>query len=420
MEAVWLAFRAELRRRWRSWLAIAVLVAVIGGVVLATAAAGRRTESTFPGFVAAHGFDAIVFANQPVSQVARLSGVTAATKLVSLANGQPTCDCTHTINPSDFGVSVVSPGGRSAFKLVSGHLPNPSAPGQVLASFAMQKDFGVQLGTVIHVPLYASSQTSVVNNATGALPKPTGPTYAFTVVGFEASEVEFPYGTTPQYGLVASQAFGRTVVPRLAVSYLYFVRLRHGAADIIRFENQANNLNLGSGSRTGYLSEDALAASIEESIHPQATGWWILAILSALVGLAIVGQALARQSIVESEEYPTMAALGVDRRQLVMLCTARNLMVGLVGSAGAVVLAFALSPIAPLGRAHAETSTGVTFDPLVLPLGALVTVAVVLGLGLWPAVHASRVRISRQPRAEQPSGVDRGPFGRHRRPHRAQ
>ena len=58
MGAVGLAFRAELRRRWRSWLAVAVLISVVGGLVLATAAAGRRTGSAFPPFVAAHGFDA--------------------------------------------------------------------------------------------------------------------------------------------------------------------------------------------------------------------------------------------------------------------------------------------------------------------------------------------------------------------------
>ena len=40
-------------------------------------------------------------------------------------------------------------------------------------------------------------------------------------------------------------------------------------------------------------------------LPPQAIGWWILA---GLVGLAVIGQALARQSIVQSEGYPTLAA----------------------------------------------------------------------------------------------------------------
>ena len=78
----------------------------------------------------------------------------------------------------------------------------------------------------------------------------------------------------------------------------------------------------------------------------------------------------------ESEDYPTLAAIGVDRRQLLALGTARNLVVGVAGAIGAVAVAVVLSPIAPLGEARmAEASTGFAFDALVLPLGALATVA---------------------------------------------
>ena len=89
-----------------------------------------------------------------------------------------------------------------------------------------------------------------------------------------------------------------------------------------------------------------------------------------------------------------MVALGLPRRQLLVLGTARNLVLALVGAAGAVIVAFALSPLTPVGEARlAEPSTGLSFDPLVLLLGALATVVVVLLLGIWPAVRASRVRI---------------------------
>ena len=389
MGAVRLAFRAELRRRWRSWLAIALLISLVGGLVLAATAAGRRTESAFPRFVAAHGFDALVYASQPVPKLAQLPGVASVTELVSPDGGQPTCDCSHQINPNDFGVFVAPPNGRSPFKLVSGHLPDPSSPDQVLASFSLQQDDGVQLGTVIHVPFFAPSQASAYNNAPIALIKPpTGPTVALRVVGIEATEDEFPSGESPTYDLYATQAFARTVIPRTALSHDYFVRLHDGVADLPRFDAQATALSAAGVVFT--QNEQEQVTSVEGSIHPQAIGWWILAALAALVGLAVLGQALARQSIVESEDYPTMAAIGADRRQLVTLGMARNLVVGLVGAAGAVVVATALSPIAPLGEARvAETSTGITFDTPILLLGALATVAVVLALGIWPALRAA-------------------------------
>ena len=51
MGAVRLVFGAELRHRWRSWLMLVILIAVVGGLVLAAAAAGRRTATAFPRFV---------------------------------------------------------------------------------------------------------------------------------------------------------------------------------------------------------------------------------------------------------------------------------------------------------------------------------------------------------------------------------
>jgi hypothetical protein len=386
-----MVFAAEVRRRWRSWLVMAALIALVGGLVLFAAAAGRRTASAFPSFVAAHGFDAAVYSNQPLPALSKLfPTVVSSTELVFLQDtGQPVCACTHQINNSGFEVVIAGPDGPTPFKLLAGHFPDPSAPDQVLASFTLQQDDGVRLGSVIRVPFYSTSQASAYNNATGVLPRPEGPTLAFQVVGLEASEGEFPAGSGPTYDLWGTQALARSMVQRTPPSYTYYVRLRRGAADINRFDTEAS----AAKSVPDYLgasSLDAVAESVEASVHPQAVGWWALAALAALVGLAVIGQALFRQSNVEKEDFPTMAAIGADRRLLVSLGLARALAVGLIGAAGAVVLATALSALAPLGEARtAEVSTGVHFDVLILPLGALITVLAVLVLGVWPAVRAS-------------------------------
>ena len=149
-----------------------------------------------------------------------------------------------------------------------------------------------------------------------------------------------------------------------------------------------------------------VATAVEGSIHPQALGWWILGLLAALVGLVVVGQALARQSTIESEDYPTMAAIGADRRQLFALGMARSFVVGLVGALGALAVAFFLSPVAPLGEARTvEASTGLAFDPLVLPLGAIATLVAVLVLGVWPAVRAAQTSRLRRATSARPSVV---------------
>ena len=199
MGAAAFAFRAELRSRWRSWLAIALLVAVVGGFVLAATAAGRRTTSAYPQFVATYGYDATVFATRQVPQLERLATVASATAMVSPSNGQPTCLCTHPINvtSANFAVLAEPRGGKPLWKLVSGRAPDPADPDQVLASLSLQRDDGVQVGTVIHVPFFAPSQASAANSVSGAPPTPRGPAVALQVVGITASEFDFPSGTIP-------------------------------------------------------------------------------------------------------------------------------------------------------------------------------------------------------------------------------
>ena len=213
MGSVGMVFHAQLRHRWRSWLAITILISLVGGVVMAAAAAGRRTDAAIPRFVAAHGFDAEVYSTHPAPAIARLPGVTSATGVIGPDNGPPKCACTHPIGLSNFGVAVVKTRGSALFNLVSGRLPDPSNPHEVVASYTLQHDEGVQLGSSISVPFYSQEQGSAVNDATGPPPPPAGPTVAFRVVGFEATELDFPAGATPDYLLWASPAFTRELLP---------------------------------------------------------------------------------------------------------------------------------------------------------------------------------------------------------------
>jgi len=47
MTAVRLRARAELRRRWRGWLGLALLIGLVGGLVTGVAAGARRTDTAY-------------------------------------------------------------------------------------------------------------------------------------------------------------------------------------------------------------------------------------------------------------------------------------------------------------------------------------------------------------------------------------
>src|SRR3984957_19638419 len=48
----WYRFRATFRRRWAGYLGLAVLIGLVGGVALASVTAARRTDASYPSFLA--------------------------------------------------------------------------------------------------------------------------------------------------------------------------------------------------------------------------------------------------------------------------------------------------------------------------------------------------------------------------------
>src|SRR5262249_40375953 len=136
---------------------------------------------------------------------------------------------------------------------------------------------------------------------------------------------------------------------------------------------------------------DRPAAAITASIHPQAVGWQVLAALAGLAGLAVIGQALGRQAAAESTDHPVLAALGLSPWQFATVSMLRTLATGVAGAAGARAAATRLPPLAPAGEARlAEPAPGLSFDPVVIGLGALATVVVVLVLGVPAALRSGR------------------------------
>src|ERR1700729_1832162 len=84
-------FRVEFRHRWRSWMYLALLVALVSGLVLAGMAAGRRTASAFSRYLAVYGAEPEVFSFKPIPTIASLPDVEESTSVLIPANGAPSC-----------------------------------------------------------------------------------------------------------------------------------------------------------------------------------------------------------------------------------------------------------------------------------------------------------------------------------------
>ena len=139
MRAVAMIVHVQLRQHWRSWLALAVLVALVGGFVMAAAATGRRTAAAFPGFAARHGYDALVYSGHPLPGLAHIPQVAQVTPIRAPYAFLGGCtSCRRPIDPGSFDVLEVPPVSRSrVLRLLSGRMPDQSRPDEVLASYTL-------------------------------------------------------------------------------------------------------------------------------------------------------------------------------------------------------------------------------------------------------------------------------------------
>jgi hypothetical protein len=94
--------QAGVRQRWKSWLALSLLTALVVGLVLA---------------------GAFFYSVDPVTGVAALPSVASAIAVRTPISGTPRCACSRPINVDDFTVEEVPPGQLSEVsKPVAGSL----------------------------------------------------------------------------------------------------------------------------------------------------------------------------------------------------------------------------------------------------------------------------------------------------------
>ena len=52
LTVAWYRFQATFGRRWGGYVAIALLIGLVGGIAMGSIAASRRTQSSYPAFLA--------------------------------------------------------------------------------------------------------------------------------------------------------------------------------------------------------------------------------------------------------------------------------------------------------------------------------------------------------------------------------
>jgi len=185
------------------------------------------------------------------------------------------------------------------------------------------------------------------------------------VVGIAATTDPYPLGAATLTPAFHHRYWGDS---RYA-SYSVWVRLRHGAADIPA---------LG----TDVLHQTDNTAKIQPSVHHLAQALWIAAGFGALLALLLVAPAFLRLATVAAADHPTLRTIGMTQAQLVAVDVTRAAAIGAVAAVASVAVAFAVSPLTPVGFARElEPDPGFAFDVQAVVVGALVVFLTLTTIG---------------------------------------
>ena len=376
MTGVWLFMRAEARRRWRAWLSLALIVGVFAGGVVTAAAGALRTDSAYARFLDwSRAPDALVAAEPYTPDFARLSPA-AVMRVPQAADAA----VVKILLPGT--VSFLSPASNAVpgrfwkRKILSGRLADPGRPDEVNVSFALAQRRHLRPGDPLRLVMTADGR-----------PVP----FVFRVAGIDAAQIEFPpqpgNGTYVVWGTPAFYHQHRALDGFIQVA----MRFHHDSRDWPAVRQELSRHAHGQPIEASLLS--AQSVNTQRSIRPQAVALWLLAALSAVIGLLIVGQLLARLTFLEATEYGTLRALGIRRAQLMTGCLGRAVAIGAAGGLIGVVLGIALSPLLPVGLARvAEPHPGIDADVPVLAAGLAAAICITTGCAAWPAWRATAER----------------------------
>ena len=397
----------ELRARWAGWAVLVLLVAVAGGAVLTAAAGARRTASAYPRFLrASHASDLLVSPAGTGLQgyyaaLARQPGVAMVAPGVGL-NVQPAGHAGRL----DLAAATEAPDGwrlghaLDVPKLLAGRLPEPGRPGEIAVNQIAAASLHLRVGSTL--AMVALPNAGLPGSGTG--PGSNVPRRRLTerVVGVIVTRASVDPVTDIDKVpfILASPALWHQLGPGYLAFDGAYVKLRPGAtAGSVSREAQALARRFPATEGQMYVAdESAQVATIEHSIRPQGIALAIFALVLGCTALLITGQAATRVLLASGSDNPTLAALGLTRRQLFAAGLTEVAMASAIGAIAAAGVAIAASPLMPVGAARlAEPDPGVSIDWLVLPLGAVIIVVLLVAWVSWSAWRLASVRSTGQP-----------------------
>ena len=366
--------RLEVRRRWRSLLVLALLVALATATVLAAAAGARRGQTAFDRLWASTlPATVTVLPNQPGfdwDKVRALPEVAALSEFpVAFGFALDCCPDASTGFPP-IGTELTRTLERPV--LLAGRVFNPGRVDEVLVTPQFAAAYHKGVGDTITLHLATPKQAN--EEFDGSSGPPLGPRIKARIVGVGRSVFEGIDEPGSKGAVLASPAlFDRYQANILGTSGQIYInaliRLNGGAAAIPAFRADLARAT-GRSDIDVWNNRETFGGQLVRITRYEAACLLAFALAALVAALFLIGQSVARYTSATVADLQVLQAVGMTPRQAVASATAPPLLAAAAGATLGVVAAIVASRWMPIGAAsYTEPHPGIDVDWLILGPG---------------------------------------------------
>jgi hypothetical protein len=412
-------FRATFRQRWTGYLTLVVLIGLVGGVAMAAVAGARRTQSSFPAYLASTNpsdvgmfteFDPISntgYSAQVNSAVARVPGVTRAITVTGF-------DGTLQVLGQNRGTGVPgqappafegSPNGgyftTDKVTVVRGRMARPDRTDEIVMSSGAAARYGLHIGSILPVAFFTTAQLNAPSFSGYPQSKPHL-VVPFKLVGIIETQTQVVEDDDAALGdqlAVVTPALTKRLQACCAYYSYVSLHIEGGRGRQAAVVSAVNKLIPNLGPVAGTTTWAPYVTKAERTVRPEAIAIGLFGLIAALAALVINGQVIGRLVRRNSDDGAVVRALGAGPGM-----TMADGLVGVIGAvvAGSVlatVVAVGLSPLAPFGPVRpVYPDRGVSFDWTVLGFGFVLFLVVLTAIALLVAYLVAPHRLAAKAR----------------------
>ncbi len=411
-------FGATLRRRWGGYLAIALLIGLVGGVAMGSIAAARRTQSSYPAFLASTNASDLTMSTYGVTSNSAANGYTpeltraiaslpevkrvegwVGLGVVPLApDGAPllnsSINTAGSLNGLYFNEDRATP--------VVGRMADPRRVDEFVTTELGARASGWHVGQVVPMGVYTSDQFGLPGFGTPSVPPARRIDMKLVgLVVFNNQVIEDDADRLPT-DVLFTPALTRTLLSANSIQGTWYaMQLAHGTS-IPAVEEKLLHL-LPSGSDANFSLTAITETKVERAVKPESIALGVFGAIAALAALAIGALAVSRELRSDDEDLAVLRALGAGPRT-----TMADALVGVLGAIVcgallAVAVAVLLSPLSPLGPIRAVYhESGFALDWTVLGFGLLVMIGGLAGIAVALAYRGAPHRLAANARNDHP------------------